>query len=117
MKNTKQTRVDAEYARISELLVDLDEKKREMIDGLIRRAAYLRIVLEDAEDDITKNGMVESFSQSDKAQPYERLRPVANIFSSTTKNYQAAMKQLIEALPEKTQKSAAEEIKKYIERR
>ena len=65
-----------------------------IVDGLINRAAFMRISLEDMELDIHKDGFVEMFSQSETQTPYERERPVARLYNSMNKNYQSIIKEL-----------------------
>lgn len=109
----KSQRIASEYERIAALYNDLPEDKKQLFDGLIRRGAYLRVTLEDMEADIDANGYTESFSQSDKLDPYERLRPVASLYNSTLKNYQTIMKQLSDALPAPLPENAGEELKRF----
>jgi hypothetical protein len=67
--------------------------------GLIQRAAHMRITLDDYEKDIDENGTVELFQQSASAPPYERSRPVVSNYNSLAKNYQTIIKQLTDLLP------------------
>jgi hypothetical protein len=68
-------------------------------DGLIKRAAYMLVTLEDYELDLDTRGYVEQFSQSEKLEPYEMERPVARLYNTMNKNYQSIMKQLSELIP------------------
>jgi hypothetical protein len=54
--------------------------------------------------DIIENGCVEMFSQTDKAEPYERERPVARLYNTMNKNYQSIIKQLSDLLPKELPK-------------
>ena len=114
VKITKQMRIEKEYKRLKTLYVDLDDEQRDCIDGLLRRAAYMRVTLEDYESDLDTKGYVEMFTQSEKAPPYERERPVARLYNTMNRNYQTIMKQLTEAMPEPTSISASEEIMKFV---
>ena len=109
----KSQRIKAEYERIVALYNDLPEDKKQLFDGLIRRGAYIRVTLEDMEADIDEGGYVESFTQSEKTDPYERQRPVASLYNSLLKNYQTIMKQLSDALPEPLPENAGDELKKF----
>ena len=64
----------------------------------------MRVALEDFERDIIENGCVEMFSQTDKAEPYERERPVARLYNTMNKNYQSIIKQLSDLLPKELPK-------------
>ena len=99
---TKAERINSEEARLKRIYKNLDKDILSIIDGLIRRAAYMRTTLEDYEVDLDTNGYLEMFTQSEKTAPYERERPVARLYNSMTKNYQSAIKQLDDKLPKKT---------------
>lgn len=98
-KKKRETRISEEYDRLVVSFSDLEEDILEMVDGLIHRAAFMRVTLEDYEEDINKNGSVEMFSQSEAQVPYERARPVVQFYNTFNKNYQSIIKQLVDLLP------------------
>lgn len=98
-KITKETRIQEEEERLRQSYTELSKDKSMVADGLIRRASYMRITLEDMEKDLDEGGFVELFSQSDKQEPYERERPVARLYNTINKNYQSIIKQLSDLLP------------------
>lgn len=100
---TIETRISTEEKRLRKSYSDLSDDKMNTVDGLIRRASYMRIALEDYEKDLIENGSVEFFTQSEKTDPYERERPVIRLYNAMNKNYQSIIKQLSDLLP-KTQK-------------
>lgn len=110
---TKEQRISKEDKRIRQLFKDLPQDTLILYDGLIQRAAYMRVTLEDYERDLDERGYVESFTQSDKLEPYERERPVARLYNTMNKNYQSIMKQLKEALPEQSAADASEELLRF----
>jgi hypothetical protein len=73
--------------------------------GLIRRAAYMRVMLEECENDIVENGLTEKFSQGDQ-EPYDRKRPIADMYASLNTSYQKIIKQLTDLLPTEEKKQA-----------
>ena len=95
----KDERIKKEVIRLTRIFTKLDKKGKAVIDGLVKRAAYMRVTLEDMENDLDIKGFTELFSQSEKLDPYERERPVARLYNSMNKNYQSIMKQLSEFLP------------------
>ncbi len=107
-KLSKDKRISKEYKRLLKIFEDIDEDKKELMDGLIYQAAFMRVQLDDYQIDINENGYVESFQQSDKISPYERLRPVAQLYNTTNKNYQSIIKQLVDALPDVSNKEQDE---------
>lgn len=110
---TKDNRINKEDKRLRALYKDLPKDALALYDGLIRRAAYMRVTLEDYEKDLDEKGYVEQFSQSDKLEPYERERPVARLYNTMNKNYQSIIKQLSDALPDKAAADHAEDILKF----
>ncbi len=95
----KETRTNSEKNRLARFYTDIPKDKKGIIEGLIARAAFMRVTLEDMEDDLDENGFVELFTQSEKTDPYERERPVARLYNTMNKNYQSIIKQLSELIP------------------
>jgi hypothetical protein len=96
---TKDIRISMEEDRLRKIYSSIDEDNKAIIDGLIQRAAYMRITLEDWERDIDDNGFIEMFTQSEKTAPYERERPVIRLYNTMNKNYQSIIKQLSDLVP------------------
>lgn len=97
--NTKRIRINAEIDKLLKIYCNLSKDTNEIISGLINRAAYMKVSLEDYEEDLDRNGYVELFSQSVDTEPYERERPVARLYNTMNKNYQSIIKQLTEMIP------------------
>lgn len=95
----KDERIKKEESRLRAIYRNIDEDNKAIIDGLIPRAAYMRITLEDWERDIDENGITEQFTQSERTAPYERERPVIRLYNTMNKNYQSVIKQLSDLVP------------------
>lgn len=95
----KDTRILKEERRLRRIYRTIDKDNKAIIDGLIQRAAYMRVTLEDYEKDLDEKGYVELFTQSEKTEPYERERPVARLYNTMNKNYQSIIKQLGDLVP------------------
>ncbi|MGM0122727.1 hypothetical protein IGI37_000093 [Enterococcus sp. AZ194] len=91
--------VKKEKNRLKKLFKDIPSNKLKAVDGLIIQAARLKILLDEMWIDISENGDVEMFCQSDKQDPYERERPMAKLFNSRDMSYQRIMKQLTDLIP------------------
>ena len=113
-KLTKDKRITKEEKRLRENYKDLQKDKISIVDGLIRRASYMRITLEDMETDLDENGFVELFNQSDKTEPYERERPVARLYNTMNKNYQSIIKQLSDLLPKSEVKQVEDALENFV---
>jgi len=114
MTINKDKRVSTEKARLKKIYKDIAEDKKQLIDGLINRAAFMRITLEDMEVDLDTNGFVEEFSQSEKLAPYERERPVARLYNTMNKNYQSIIKQLADLTPKDVRKEVSDGFEEFI---
>lgn len=96
---SRDERILKEERRLRKIYKNIDTDKKGIIDGLIQRAAYMRVTLEDWEKDIMENGYIEMFTQSEKTDPYERERPVARLYNTMNKSYQSIIKQLTDLMP------------------
>jgi hypothetical protein len=92
----KDRRIKKEIRRLNTIYKGIGKNEKSHIDGLVKRTAYMRVTLEDMEEDLNENGFTELFSQSEKAEPYQRERPIARLYNTMNKNYQSIMKQLSE---------------------
>ena len=97
-KKTKESRIKAEKKRLSANYADLPPARKAVAEGLIVRAAFMRVELEDLEADLLANGWTEMFSQG-KQEPYARARPQGQTYNSVNANYQKIIKQLDGMLP------------------
>lgn len=96
---TKADRINAEEKRLRTIYKNIDKDNKAIIDGLIQRAAYMRVTLEDYEKDLDEKGYTELFTQSVNTPPYDRERPVARLYNTMNKNYQSIIKQLGDLVP------------------
>lgn len=95
----KAKRIRREETRLNKIYKNIEGPKKQTVQGLIRRAAFMRATLEDFEIDLDQNGFVEMFQQGINQTPYERKRPVAELYGSMNINYQKIVKQLTDLLP------------------
>lgn len=114
---TKDVRIKKEISRLNSICKNLEQNKKKMAEGIIKRAAYMKITLEDYEKDLDDNGYVELFSQSEKQEPYERERPVARLYNTMNKNYQSICKQIADMLPTEPKKEKDDGFEDFIDGR
>lgn len=100
--------VKKEKNRLKKLFKTIPKEKLKAVDGLLMQAARLKILLDEMWIDISENGDVEMFSQSDKQEPYERERPIAKLFNSRDMSYQRIIKQLTDLIPVEKEKDDSE---------
>ena len=114
---TKDERIKKEERRLKRIYKNIDKDNKAIIEGLIQRAAYMRVTLEDWELDIVENGYYEMFTQSEKTDPYERERPVARLYNTMNKNYQSLIKQLSDLVPKEVKVVEDDGFKDFIAQR
>lgn len=114
----KGQRIAQEELRLRESCQNINSDMLCVVDGLIQRAAFMRVSLEDLEKDLNENGSTEMFSQSEKAEPYQRERPVARLYINMNKNYQTITKQLSDLVSKfpKTVEYEEDELEKLLKR-
>lgn len=74
----------------------MPEDMLRLVEGLIQRAAFLRVELEDLEEDINKNGSTEVYQANDTSPPITRVRAAAQHYDRMARQYLATCKQLAE---------------------
>jgi hypothetical protein len=97
-KKTKESRIKAERKRLVSNYADLPPGRMAIAEGLINRAAFMRVELEDLEADLLEHGWTEPFQQG-KQDPYDRARPQGQTYNAVNGNYQKIIKQLDAMLP------------------
>ena len=108
-EKTKEERIRGEKNRLTKRVRELPEKKKKLTVGLIERAAFMRVELEDLELDLKENGWTESFQQSKNLEPYDRARPQGQTYNTMNTSYQKIMKQLHDMLPQEQAQKAQDD--------
>ncbi len=73
----KAKRIRKEETRLKKIYKNLEGQKKQTVQGLIQRAAFMRV----------------------NQDPYERKRPVADLYNTMNTSYQKIIKQLTDLLP------------------
>jgi len=105
---TADARIRAEKTRLRRIYRDMDPNRKVMAAGLIERAAFMRVQLEELEADLTAHGWVELFSQGAQ-EPYERARPSGQSYNTLNANYQKIIRQLDALMPKAAAAKAPED--------
>lgn len=114
---SKEEKINREIKRLNGIYRNLPRREKAVIEGLIKRAAYMRITLEEMERDLDEGGYVEEFTQSEKLEPYDRERPVARLYNSMNKNYQGIMKQLADFVEREPPKPKSDGFEEFVSNR
>ena len=94
-----EDRVEIEEGRLCDIFKSIPDHQFQLVQGLIKQAARLRVLLDDNWKDILENGEYEKFSQSEAQTPYDRKRPIVENYDNRDKTYQNIIRQLTELLP------------------
>ena len=97
-KKKPANRIKAEEKRLNDIFEGMNDKCKETARGLIKRAAFIQISLEDLEEDLALHGFTELFAQGDQ-EPYPRERPAYKVYCNMNSNLQKIIKQLTDLLP------------------
>ena len=115
-KVTKEARIKAEVKRLHGLFSDIGEERLRCVEKLIDRAAFYTVTLEDLESVINRDGPVSHY-QNGENQYGTKQSPEAALHVAMHKNLVAAVKQLIDLLPDSdTGKKKGDPLLDYIGR-
>ena len=93
-KAQKVKLVNAEYRRIKRSFNGAPENVMRILDSQIREAAYARITLQEWKTRLDDEGWTELFQQSINVEPYQRRKPMADMYLNLLPNYQKMMDKL-----------------------
>ena len=96
----KEKLIKKELNRLKRIYGELADEKESPLPGLIARAAFFRVALQELEEDIKQNGYTEMFQQG-TAPAYERKRPAAELYNNFSGTYLKIIKQLHDMIPKK----------------
>ncbi|MEK5060492.1 hypothetical protein BK126_04490 [Paenibacillus sp. FSL H7-0326] len=99
LKLARDKRIKKELTRIKKSLKEVPKDKLTAAEGLIHRAAFLRIELEDLEEDINCHGSTELFQNGPDALPITRVRASAQQHNNVIRNYTTVCRNLADLIP------------------
>lgn len=90
---SKSELISNEYKRLKNLFLNCEESKQVLIDELIRKAAFLKVELDDLEDDVHKGGVVQVSSKGNVRVnfAYKAYLQALSLYSSIIKNLNAIL--------------------------
>lgn len=104
--------VQEAYNKFKKIFKDIEPKKLEMNDDLIKNVAFMAVTLTKLQDEINEKGVVEKFEQG--KQNFMRENPALKSYNTTIKNYTSAIKQLCDLLPEQPDKDVGENLLQFV---
>lgn len=104
-------KIEAKKKKIARLFRELAPEKKQFADGLIYQFAVTTVTLERLVEEINSSALIEDFKQG--TQELRRENPALKSYNTTIKSFTALSKNLLDLLPEKTQKQAGEELMSF----
>ena len=85
---TKTELTNKEYERLKNLFLNCEDNKKELIDGLIKKAAFLKVELDELENDIRVGGVVQVSTKGNVRFnfSYKAYIQALSLYSSIIKN-------------------------------
>lgn len=108
---TTAEKIEEKKKKTRRLFRDLPREKVQFAEGLIYQFAVTTVTLERLVDEINEGDVIENFKQG--AQELRRENPALKSYNTTIKSFTAISKSLLDLLPEKTQKTAGEELMNF----
>lgn len=103
-EKTKDELILATYRKMRRFFKNLDKDRMEIADRLCKKAAFMDVTLNELQEKITEEGAVIEAVNGNGFR-VKMDNPAIRSYNTMFKNYSAAMKQLIELLPEASQYS------------
>lgn len=95
---TKDERIQAELARLMKIYQDLPENTLEVMLPLIQNAAFMKVTMDDLQEEIKENGAVETY-QNGANQSGRKQAAAMQAYNQTIRNYNNAIKALSAKMP------------------
>lgn len=97
-KILKDGRIKKEIVRLRKIFADLDRNKMDAVDSLITNAAFMRVSLDDLQEEINRSGYTCEY-QNGANQSGTKKSPEMDMYISMSKNHAAVIKILADLAP------------------
>ncbi len=101
----KNKQIKRELARMRKIFANLPENELKFIEPMLQNAAFMRVVLEELQAQVSEYGCVEEYTNGEN-QGGRKVSAELSAYNTTVKNYNTVMVKLIERLPKEEKKSA-----------
>ena len=109
---SKEEMINEEYQELKGQLKDVGHDRIRLADNLIRRAAFLLVLMKELEETIQLNSTVELFKNG--SQEMLREHPAFKNYTSSLKSYHDVMKTLIGMLPKEQAATKGSELVNFL---
>ena len=96
---TQEERIESELNRISEVFESVPDKERKVLDPLLQNCAFMKVTLEDLQEEIIREGVSESY-QNGANQSGQKENSRLKSYNRLIKNYESVTKTVLKYLPD-----------------
>ena len=96
---TKEERIQKELDRISQVFESVPDNERTVIDPLLQNCAFMKVTLEDLQEEINRDGVSESY-QNGANQSGQKENSRLKSYNRLIKNFESVTKTVMKYLPE-----------------
>lgn len=111
----KEKQIKQEINRLKKLYKNMSKEKVKLLDGLIKEAAFMKVLLEELRDAVVHNGVTEVFKQGKQEIRVERKE--SKLYTTYISKYTQVMKQLIDILPPEEKKIEQDKLTEFVNRK
>ena len=111
-ENERHKKTKAEYSRLKKIF-NLPGEKMRLCDKLLNNAAFSAVLLDEAREIISRDGMIEAY-QNGASQFGLKKSSAVDIYDKSLNTYSKVIKQLCDMLPEGAAVDPAEEILRFV---
>ena len=101
----RSEQIKSELRKLRKIFGNLGENERKFIEPMLQNAAFMRVILEELQEQIAENGCVEEYTNGEN-QGGKKMSAELSAYNTTVRNYNTVMVKLIERLPKEEKKSA-----------
>ena len=109
---TIQEKINQEIERLKPIFSEIEERKRDIVQGLIEDAAFMRATLSELKDTVNMEGAIDEMCQGE----YSILRehPAAKLYNTMIQRYSSVIKQLTDLFPKEVPKELEDDFDIFI---
>jgi hypothetical protein len=97
---TRDKRISEEITKLKMIYIDLSDNQKDLVEDLIRNAAFMTITLQDLQKVINEKGVTIEY-QNGANQWGSKQSPEIEVYNKIIANYLKITKQLADLIPEK----------------
>ena len=104
---TKEKRIKKEFERIFAYFTGMKENQRAIITPLVQNAAFMKVALEDLQEEINENGVTEEYKNGENQYGIKQSAALQS-YTALIAKYHGVIDKLLQRLPEDSGKSKLE---------